>query len=808
MPLLGALADFFVNPWLLGGLALASAPVIIHLLNKRRYRVHDWAAMDFLLQALTRQRRRLKFEDLILLLLRVALIVLVVLAVARPLVKGWGGWREDERVVVLDDSFSMDLAAPGGSVFELAREGALQQVRDAVGGSIPVTVALGSRPEAEPKRLRGGVRGGLVVDDEGSESPEVDAAGAAALESSALLDSLKLAATSDLPLRLDVIVERLLEEMKADKSPRQRVVVLLSDFRRSDWLAKDGALDGGLAAAFEALAQSGLAKSLRFRFVDVGQPAAENVAVSGFRVESGHVVRGLPVRLQVEATNFGRAAREGLEGEIEVGEPDAETFRPSHRIPIAFPNAIAPGASASIGVEHTFEKAGRHPLRVRLGADALPRDDESSLVVPVREGLEVAVVDGDPSPERFAGESGYLLAALAPRTARTRGITPRLIDRELSAAALEGADVLLILNRGELSLAERDVLEGFVQGGGGLGFFLGNRVDPERYHDVFDGGAVKAGSAPRPLLFPVHLEKPQAAGEGDDRAVVHFEDLEHPAMRLFRGIEGSALGHVLFSHYFQLLPEAGALVVATYSDAAKTPAVVEAARAAAAEGSGRRWGRAVVFNTSADRDWSDWPADPSFPIVLGEWVRYLAPEREASAQVEAGGVVRVEARPGWEYELRWVDAGAGETSVPVVSDRERRSEAAQASDAVEFTAEAAGFLVVRGAPRGGNLTAPGPFASRAASIPPRASVPPSSEAGMAEWFACTRALKDSDLEPMGEARLRAALEPLGVEFTVGTEVDVDAFRQAEEGEAWRTLAWSAGLVLLLELFLAWWFGRR
>ena len=70
----------FVNPLLLFGLALLSAPVIIHILNKRRYRVQDWAAMDYLLAAQVSNRRRVKFEDLILLLLRMAIIGFLVMA--------------------------------------------------------------------------------------------------------------------------------------------------------------------------------------------------------------------------------------------------------------------------------------------------------------------------------------------------------------------------------------------------------------------------------------------------------------------------------------------------------------------------------------------------------------------------------------------------------------------------------------------------------------------------------------------------------------------------------------------------------
>ena len=115
----------FVNGLLLWGLALAAAPVIIHILNKRRYRVHDWAAMDFLLAAQVSNRRRVKFEDLILLLLRMAIIGFLVMAVARPVLRGLAGWREDSRVVVLDDSFSMEAVSSTGKVFDTARESAL-----------------------------------------------------------------------------------------------------------------------------------------------------------------------------------------------------------------------------------------------------------------------------------------------------------------------------------------------------------------------------------------------------------------------------------------------------------------------------------------------------------------------------------------------------------------------------------------------------------------------------------------------------------------------------------------------------------
>ena len=72
------MGSLFINPWLLGGLALALAPVIIHIFNKRRFRIHEWAAMDFLFQAAVHNRRRVRFEDVILLLLRTLIIAFAI----------------------------------------------------------------------------------------------------------------------------------------------------------------------------------------------------------------------------------------------------------------------------------------------------------------------------------------------------------------------------------------------------------------------------------------------------------------------------------------------------------------------------------------------------------------------------------------------------------------------------------------------------------------------------------------------------------------------------------------------------------
>src|SRR5678815_2668680 len=100
----------FLNPLLLWGLAAASLPIIIHLLNRRRFKRVRWAAMEYLLRAMEENRRRIQLEQLLLLLLRVAIVLLFVFLLARPLTQSgelFGLLRSRvHHIVLLDDSGS------------------------------------------------------------------------------------------------------------------------------------------------------------------------------------------------------------------------------------------------------------------------------------------------------------------------------------------------------------------------------------------------------------------------------------------------------------------------------------------------------------------------------------------------------------------------------------------------------------------------------------------------------------------------------------------------------------------------------
>ena len=116
----------FVNVWLALGAVGGAIPIIIHLLNRRRFKIVRWAAMEFLLASLKKNYRRVRFENLLLLLLRVLMIVLMALALARPRISESGliaslGAESRHAIIILDHSLSMQYRDGRETSFDKAK---------------------------------------------------------------------------------------------------------------------------------------------------------------------------------------------------------------------------------------------------------------------------------------------------------------------------------------------------------------------------------------------------------------------------------------------------------------------------------------------------------------------------------------------------------------------------------------------------------------------------------------------------------------------------------------------------------------
>ena len=85
--------------WIAYAAGAASIPIALHFFFRSRYRPVAWAAMKFLLTAIEQTSRRLKFQERLLLLLRVAVMILLALAlIGRPSTSVSRGGAGAERV--------------------------------------------------------------------------------------------------------------------------------------------------------------------------------------------------------------------------------------------------------------------------------------------------------------------------------------------------------------------------------------------------------------------------------------------------------------------------------------------------------------------------------------------------------------------------------------------------------------------------------------------------------------------------------------------------------------------------------------
>ena len=141
----------FLASWFLPALAAVAGPTLIHLLNRRRYRTQQWAAMQFLREAVKRNRRAIQIRDFILLAIRTLVVLLFVLAMARPYWIGGGqqaynGTEPIHAVIVLDNSLSMSYTALDKSLLDEAKSQATNFIETLPSGSEVSVIPMCRQP--------------------------------------------------------------------------------------------------------------------------------------------------------------------------------------------------------------------------------------------------------------------------------------------------------------------------------------------------------------------------------------------------------------------------------------------------------------------------------------------------------------------------------------------------------------------------------------------------------------------------------------------------------------------------------------
>ncbi len=751
----------FLNPLLLWAIPLAAVPIVIHLLNRRRFQQVPWAAMEYLLAALKRNRKRLRMEQWLVLLLRTLAVLLLALLVARPQLHGGGIiGTVTHHVVVLDDSASM-LQRSGSLAL---RDKALDQVRqlairlgDLHGGDVFSLVRTSSPAQPDLWSQRVGPELGRRI--------------------AALLSELP---PGDGTMDLGAVLRDTRARASAMKGAGRTDYYIVGDLRSVDWVTDDDKARPTLLATLAAMDQD----HEHVLAMGVGSRDADNLAIVGIRRVDRLATAGVPVELAIDLRNFGLDATPATELAIEM---DGKS-----RVLRAVP-ALAPGELTSIGVLHTFHAAGDHRVEVSFPPlDHFLVDDRRALSLPVQERSRVLLVDGEPDsgdPDGAdGGETMFLQVALDPGGDQPSGIETQVVaESGLAEVDLAPFDMVWLCN---VPVPPRPVverLERFVADGGGLVVFAGAQVDPVRYNDAL----WRSGEGLLPLPFG------EIAGDPDRREHLVVVAKDHPLCGgLGDVLEVLCNATVLVKRYLIVVeePRSGASVIARIHDADGSPAIVT-------RPFGSGGGAVVMFAISADKHWSNWPDTDVNLVVAHQVHRFAARARDlANVNLNTSGVLRLELDAGVhkpDVELRAIGGDGDERTLTAVEAKGPTPPA---------TTGAANGAAPNDARRPLELTVPMADLRQLGAYELTLHL----HSGTPETRVFTRSL-----DPLESRLVRLApgdfarIYPPEVQDRVTFRDEAAGFAAGSgEGEIWRLLGFAMLAALLLETLLAWRFGRR
>jgi hypothetical protein len=508
--------------------------------------------------------------------MRTLLIVLVVLAVAEPygerLVAG-GASTPAHKVLVIDGSLSMAYRENGTSNFDRAKKLAVGLVRDSRAGDTFSIVVMSTPAQ-------------IIID-----RPSGDVS--AVIEQ---IESLTETHTSaELPAALSLVQQVLATQATDQSTPQRNEVYFFSDLQQSTWQ-----LETTLIAA--------LAQRAALFVVDVGQPNAANLAVTHLAASEPFVTVNRDVAWEVTLRQFG--AQPLPDCRVELLVDDAAVGEQTIDVPA--------GGEASVQFSHRFTTAGNHSLAVRASGDRLEPDNARWMVVPVRDEIRVLCVEGR------EGAAKYVAAALNPNPATSSAIRPIIASEgEFAEITLNDFDCVFLCNVPQITASEALRLARFAAGGGGVVFFLGDRVVAESYYALATGSHAERGNEKsvidaQPLI-------PARVGELVTQPSFGLDPLgyRHAIVAPFRGNERAGLLTTPVSRYFRLdVPKQSRNVEIAAAIGRGDPFIVTAPL-----GKGRTLlvatdGSLTSVDAASGEPWTIWPTWPSFLPIIHELLAY------------------------------------------------------------------------------------------------------------------------------------------------------------------------------------------
>ena len=628
-----------LNLNLLWFLPLAAVPIVLHLLTLHRLKTVELSTFRFLFDSYVQQRRRMRFLDALLAFLRFLCLLLLILALARPVVSHWdalfGSGSGREVVLLVDGSASMNAVSDGVTSIERARSAAGTVLERLDANDRVTLVRVASRPDELASRFTSGHDG---------VREQIDAIQAGPSRANLWATFSHLFGPDRTPL----------------SNPH---IYLFTDMQAGSWRELE---QQPLSSMFP--------EGVRLTVVNVGGGRDElrNRAVVGDPPDQHYLVAGLPILLRPRVTN---STPQTADIAVSIFIEEREIAQQVLTVP--------PGESATTEVVFTPREPGVLRGRYEIPADTFAADDAFRFTLTVEPQVRIVLVNGNPAADPLENEALYLRTALgsiaehdetpspgSPGAARSPeqqadSAFARTLDvheipeGQLNADVLREASLVILANCGGLNGQHFGWLRDFVSAGGGLIVFPGDKVN----HDVYNQQFFPVPNTPDRALIAARL----AAAEGDPNSAATFErlgaiDFAHPVLSVFDDPESRYLTHVSFYRRFpiELEKDRGAgWPLAEYTDG----------RTALLEG---RFGdgRVLLAGFPATSKWTNLPLKPEFvPLVL----RMVSHVRRR-AGVEGPSVVPAEQIAEFAVPLEWSPAGgkvvdAGNRTTPLTLQR-------------------------------------------------------------------------------------------------------------------------------------------
>jgi hypothetical protein len=478
------------------GVVGAAGTVLIHFLNRRRYQVLPWGAIEFLQQAIKKDRRVIQLRDAILLTLRTLAVLMFGLALARPHYSQHdtlGGPRPIHAIVVIDNSLSMSYRTLEGSLLNQAKQAAIQLVERLPAGShVSVLTSCGDDSFASQEPI-------AVLQDARLAIERIEVADTAAT--------------------INEILARARTAAGFETNQPHHIVVL-TDQQATTWANVPGADEVG--------------ELEQLQIVDVAPRQRDNTWVAGIEMQDGFAEARTQSTVRVLVQRGGGNSVRHAEVSLLVDEQLVGT----RSIVLQ-----AEQSSQVVTFEHSFVSNNRElvyvPIKAVITPDRLKIDDTRHALVPVLPRLPIVYVDQFGAIEEDIrrgrlGETRALRRLLqSDREDDLREVArgqQHLKFDDLNAEVIE--DARLVVVAGVQSPGDRvSVLRRFVEDGGQLLIAAGGDFSPQKWQELawVDGN----GILPAPLTGHTTGATPDETKGDLMPTLLSFESLRHsPRLRL------------------------------------------------------------------------------------------------------------------------------------------------------------------------------------------------------------------------------------------------------------------------------------